>query len=772
MIRDLSVGNGQLLINFDDRYQICGLYFPPFGQGNQVKAGNCKLGLAGENKLAWTTDDSWRIRARYLKETLTSSVSLANNHIQAVCACTDAADVDHPIIVRRIKVRNLVDYPRTISVLHLQEALPGRSRPQFACYNDPQLKGLIHNVTDRYILMGFSRDGSGVDVTAAVGGQISRALTWLDRDVADLSNRADHESGADSVGLIKVDLELAGFQEDQVYMVITLARNLGELAAQVEYLKNTGLETIIDRSCAYWRLWSTGTNINFGNLSARVVDLFKRSLLTIRAHSNAGGIMANDAEEDSSADRCEPSYRHPVLMSLLAHAMDLAGLPEPARWLYRHCRRLLTRVPAGRDSNDSPSGQAHTDPQDTSDDSRFHPAGFAAVIWSLWRHYFRYRDVEYLRRLWPTLVRPGADFICDAYDDHLELPPPGRDLWDRGLGLDAFALAALYGGLVSARNFAICFGDRRRVDRYGRMAENLKLSTERRLYDGRAGRFGSILWLTDAGQHALDNRLDAAVFALTKFGMFDPSDDRMVSAATALCDELWVNTPIGGLTRFHGDYGGTPAPDRAAGIPGRPAVAPTLWLAQYLIARAENVNELKQALPILEWAVTNAAPTGLLATSLDPTTGFDRCGSPDLWAHAEFVIAVINYLEKLEQLKICTSCGQSVYRLRRHWPMQVKLDDLLAKYGEREQVEALRTDGLVVFEHEGKEITLAIDSRECIGCGVCCINCDRGVLVMIDDKAKADVSNLNRCNLCMDCRNSCPVNAIEIRHSSSKVYSR
>jgi GH15 family glucan-1,4-alpha-glucosidase len=84
MPRDIPVGNGKLLLTFDDRYQIRDVYFPHVGQENHAGAGPCRFGvhadLPGKHRshLYWTSDRAWTIRQRYLRDTLTTSVSLDN----------------------------------------------------------------------------------------------------------------------------------------------------------------------------------------------------------------------------------------------------------------------------------------------------------------------------------------------------------------------------------------------------------------------------------------------------------------------------------------------------------------------------------------------------------------------------------------------------------------------------------------------------------------------------------------------------------------------
>src|SRR5215475_1491693 len=84
MPRDIPIGNGRLLVTFDDRYQIRDVYFPHVGQENHAGAGPCRFGIWADvpgkaaGQLLWTSDHSWTIRQRYLRDTLTTSVALDN----------------------------------------------------------------------------------------------------------------------------------------------------------------------------------------------------------------------------------------------------------------------------------------------------------------------------------------------------------------------------------------------------------------------------------------------------------------------------------------------------------------------------------------------------------------------------------------------------------------------------------------------------------------------------------------------------------------------
>ncbi len=331
------------------------------------------------------------------------------------------------------------------------------------------------------------------------------------------------------------------------------------------------------------------------------------------------------------------------------------------------------------------------------------------------------------------------------------------DMWENGESVNLFSVCAFHAGLIAARNFAICFGQQELSEKYSNSAENIKSIIEQYFFSKDDDRFVRAISFDENGDVIHDKVLDSSALSLVKFSVFESGDPRVLSTVTSISDSLWVKTPSGGLARFEGDSEN----DTTPGIPGSPWFVSTLLLAEFLITKAESIEELKCVLPFFEWAITNAGATGLLPEKIDPEGKSTNCNKPHLWSHAEFVIAVINYLEKLEKLKVCESCGQSVYRMRRHWPMQVKLHDVLEKYSEQSNGQK-ELNGLVIFEYEGEEATLAIDLRECIGCGVCTTNCQKEILKMVEDKAQVDMDKIHSCNLCMDCQTSCPVNAIKI----------
>jgi len=105
----------------------------------------------------------------------------------------------------------------------------------------------------------------------------------------------------------------------------------------------------------------------------------------------------------------------------------------------------------------------------------------------------------------------------------------------------------------------------------------------------------------------VDETIDASLYAIYKFHLFDADDPRVDSTMRAVEQKLWVKTRVGGVARYENDYYHRVSND-VASVPGNPWFICTLWLADYFITRAKSIPELKRALPIFEWAAGHAGP--------------------------------------------------------------------------------------------------------------------------------------------------------------------
>jgi GH15 family glucan-1,4-alpha-glucosidase len=435
-----------------------------------------------------------------------------------------------------------------------------------------------------------------------------------------------------------------------------------------------GPESLLERTRAYWRLWVRKEPTTFDGLPPSVVELYKRSLLVVRTHVDEGGgiLAANDSDIMQFA-RDTYSYVWPRDGALVAHALDLAGYPETTRKFFTFCADVLT-----------PGGYLlHKYNPDRSLASSWHPwmgaplgAGgggqgvlkpgpaqlpiqedeTALVVWAMWRHFQRYRDIDAMKPLYGRLVRKAAEFMVAYREPKTRLPAPSYDLWEERRGILTFTCAAVYGGLAAAAEFAHAFGDVDHAQRYAQAAREIKDGMDRHLYRSELGRFARMVNVRDDGSVEVDAVIDASLFGLFAFGAYPADDPKVEATMRAVKERLWCRTAVGGLARYENDYYHAVSEDRA-NVPGNPWFICTLWLALHTIAKAKEVADLDEAVKILEWVDSRKLPSGVLAEQVHPYTNAPMSVSPLTWSHATVVEVVQSYLEKREQVERCPTCG-------------------------------------------------------------------------------------------------------------------
>ena len=283
------------------------------------------------------------------------------------------------------------------------------------------------------------------------------------------------------------------------------------------------------------------------------------------------------------------------------------------------------------------------------------------VLWALWFHFKKFRDIEFIARVYENLVIRCGDFLASYRDNKTGLPLPSYDLWEEKWGIHTFTVSAVYAGIKAAEGFADFFKDTRRIKICKRAAEEVKAAMEKYLYSKEHGRFLKAIVPRKDGSFDLDLAIDASIYAPFYFGVFDPDDEKVVKTMNAIKERLWVKTEVGGIARYEGDRYHQVA-ENMKEVPGNPWFICTLWLAQWYIAKAKDIKELQEAISILEWVASRALPSGVLAEQVHPYTNQPLSVSPLTWSHATFVTTVIEYLDKLKGIEICPSCGNPMDR--------------------------------------------------------------------------------------------------------------
>jgi GH15 family glucan-1,4-alpha-glucosidase len=215
-------------------------------------------------------------------------------------------------------------------------------------------------------------------------------------------------------------------------------------------------------------------------------------------------------------------------------------------------------------------------------------------------------------------------------------------MWEEQTGTFTSTAACVCSALSSAAKFAKVFFDSKRQEELNSVAAQMKEAILTRLYDRKLDRFVKAI----RPDGTVDATIDSSLCFTFLYGAFDSETVAVKETVDAIKEHLWVGTGIGGLARYENDEYHRVSRD----VQGNPWFICTLWLARWHIASAKSLEDLKKALSLISWVVKYASPSGVLAEQLNPYDATPISVSPLVWSHAEYVLAVSEYLEKYRQL--------------------------------------------------------------------------------------------------------------------------
>ncbi|HEX9411863.1 MAG TPA: glycoside hydrolase family 15 protein, partial [Ktedonobacterales bacterium] len=507
MPRDLPLSNGKLLVNFDPSYNLRDLYWPHIGHQNHTDGHISHSGVWVDGQFSWFGDDGWRRDLRYESETLVTRVTLEHDGLGLTLLCNDVVDFDRDLFLRRIEVTNHADHPREVRLFfhhdwHLYES-EGANTVGYR----PELKALIAYKDRCYVLVngltGGADAGDPAETRHATMGVLSWATgykefkgqlgTWKDAEDGVLGGNPIAQGSVDSC---------VGFQLGTVapggsavcYQWLAVASGYRHVRDLNQMVVARGPQSFFDRTHDYWHLWINKRPVDLGDLPDSLVDLYKRSLLVLRTQiDNDGAIIAATDSDVWTFARDSYAYMWPRDGALVANALSHSGYGDITRSFFEFCASVITEdgyllhkfTPSGAlGSSWQPWSDEHGEPELPIQEDET-----ALVIYSLWQHYMLFRDVEFVRPFYRPLIKSGADFLARYREPHTQLPDTSWDLWEERRGIHAYTVAAVYGGLQAAAQFAACFGETDLAERYTTAADEIKAATRKYLWHEGEGRF-------------------------------------------------------------------------------------------------------------------------------------------------------------------------------------------------------------------------------------------------------------------------------------------
>jgi GH15 family glucan-1,4-alpha-glucosidase len=658
MPRPLVVGNGKMLINFDNRLNMRDLYYPYVGEANHIGGFFSRMGVWVDDTFSWCNSAEWHIKMGYLKDSLVSHVVAWHEELQLELHIHDAVHQRDTIYMKQIKITNKKDTTREVRLfLHQDISINELSVGDTAVY-DPSLHVLYHYKKEVYVLTNGSveenehQQAEGIYQFSAGVKRFNHAEgTWRDAEDGELSNHPVAQGSVDSV--VSFRTVISPHKTNRIHYWLCVGKNYTEVKALNRYVLESSPDALLHRVKVYWQHWANKSNRSYANLPASVIDLYKRSLLTIRTQTDQHGafLAANDTDI-LLFNRDHYSYMWPRDGALIAYALILAGYQSMVNPFFRFCADVLTEE----------GYMLHKYNPDGSIGSSWHPFiheneihlpiqedETALIVFALWKHYETFNNIEYVQPLYASLVRPAARFMLEYMSTDLDLPKPSYDLWEERRGIFTFTASSVYAGLKAAASFAQLFGDEKRYQVYLNGAERVKRGILKHLYCKEKGRFLRGISLSETGEIIKDDTLESSIYGIFEFGVLPATDERVQQTIAMLKKSLRVKTSVGGYARYYNDYYFQRSTD-LNNIPGNPWIICSLWYTEHLIETATSLEELKKAVKDLEWVKEHTMETGILPEQLDPHSGDPLSVAPLTWSHSTYVLTVNKYIAKYHAL--------------------------------------------------------------------------------------------------------------------------
>lgn len=653
MPRDLPVGNGNVLINFDDKYRVRDIYYPHVGQENQTVGRVNHFGVWVDGQFAWV-QDGWTIERKYFKEALVTDVLMHNDKLKLEIRVHDMVDYTHDYFVREFHIKDLSGEDRKVRLFFHQDFSIAEHDVGDTAFYDPRTGSVIHYKKNRWFLISGRASGEKkLGVTQwAIGkkGVDGMEGTFRDAEDGQLGCNAIAQGSVDSTVSVEVDVPARG--ESLAHYWMCFGKTYEEVADLDTMIRSEDVSHVVPRNQNYWRLWVNPEHTDFLGLPTKVVDLYKRSLLIIRTQvDNGGAIIAANDHDITQFARDTYSYMWPRDGALVAYAMSKAGHRDMTQRFFSFCHEVMKDggyLLHKYNPDKSLASSWHPWIRDGHLDLPIQEDETALVIWSLWQHFRKFRNIEFIKAVFDKLVIKGADFMVKFRDPETKLPKPTHDLWEERYGVHLFTVASVIACLHAAASFCQALGEVNRSKQYQEAADEVRDAMIKYMWSDEHNRFCRMATRTADGYN-LDMTIDAAMYAVFAFGGLAPHDEKVVATMKAIKDRLWIKTDVGGCARYENDYYHQISQDVKA-VPGNPWFICTMWLAQYQIAGARSQDNLREAVEILEWVADHSLASGVLAEQVHPYNNQPLSVSPLTWSHATFVTCVLEYLDRRRQL--------------------------------------------------------------------------------------------------------------------------
>lgn len=617
-----SIGNGKLLVNFDELGRIIDFYYPYVGMENQTAGNPIRFGVWDGERLI--PDIEFKTTLSYLQNS--NILQIESKKDWLTMSSYAFIDQDEPIFYLIIKILNNSNNSKNIKVFFAHDFSIYANPFGDTAFYDPYTSSIIHYKSKRYL-------GVKMVTMEPLNLDYNTSKEEIFPDLYDGKLAKNPIAHGDVQSAIAAEIKVNSNSFSKLYYVIAADRNLDSLREKLSRINSAEIESKFVSTYMFWKSW-VNRNRNLSLLPQDLTKLYDVSLFIIRNHMDINGSFIASSDF-SFVNLYGDSYQYcwPRDCAYAAYALDVTGYGELAIKHFNFIKDLV-----------SPEGFLYHkyNPNKTLASS-WHPWIYkgkgiypiqedetALEVWAIGTHYEKHKDIDELIDIYKRFVKPAMKFMMKFIEDGL--PKPSFDLWEERYGVHLYTTATVYGGLVKGSLLAREIGDETLAKDALETAKSIKDQVKRRMvYNGRLVRR-----IDEEGNR--DLVVDASMYAPYFFGMFDANDPIVTNTMELIAEKLTINT---GIARYENDWY-----QRRKSAPN-PWIITTLWLAEYYI----DVDRIEDAEKLINWVIRVATPSGLLPEQVDPETLEPLSVIPLVWSHAEYLIALNKLINKQANLK-------------------------------------------------------------------------------------------------------------------------